>query len=53
MRLMIQNQSKSLIHIQQTYSYGTYDQQTPNESKKVEGIQQLEDFTKSGIICNL
>lgn len=53
MKLLIQNQNNSPIHIQQIYSYSTYDQQTPNENKKVEGIQQLKVFTKSGIICDL
>lgn len=53
MRLLIQNQNNRLIHIQQTYSYGTYDQQTTNENKKVDRIQWLKDFTKRDIICNL
>lgn len=53
MRLLVQNQNNRLIHIQRTYSYGTYDQQTVNEKEKVDGIQRLKNFTKRDIICRM
>lgn len=53
MRLLVQNQNNRLIHIQRTYSSGTYDQQTVNEKAKVDGIQRLKNFTKRDIICRM